>query len=104
MDRYVPYFKGFNEQPVDNDVNFNTLSFSYFVAQHNGTIVGCAKDDDDNQIIYAIDCDGEVRSCKNQGIWRQLPDRDAASLRYYAGKHYNRNENVPTYHTRRATY
>ncbi len=103
MDRFQ-YFKGLNESPVDREVNFAKLSFNYFITQHNGTIVGCAKDEEDNQFIYAIDRDGEVRSCKNQGIWRSLTDRDAARLRYYAGRHYNRSDKVPTYQTKHATF
>ena len=97
------YFRGITESLVDNDVNFSRLSFNYFIAQHNGIVVGCAKDEDNNEFIYAIEMDGGVRIRKNQGKWRQLSDRDAASLRYYTGRFYNRDESVPTYYTRCAT-
>ena len=97
------YFRGITEEPVGFALNFSRLSFNYFIAQHNGIVVGSAKDEDSNEFIYAIEQDGGIRIRKNQGIWRQLPDRDAASLRYYTGRYYNRDEHVPTYYTRCAT-
>ena len=89
---------GLQENAVDNGVNFSRLSFTYFIAQHNGTIIGCAQDEDCNELTYAIEQDGSVRFRKNQGIWKDLSDRQAANLRYYAGRSYNRD--VPTFFTR----
>lgn len=100
MESRYNYFREFGERPLIDTVNFARLIFHYFVSQDNGTIVACARDDDQNEFTYAIEPDGSVRVRKNQGIWRQLPDRDAGRLRYYAGRRYNY---APTYHTRYAT-
>ena len=80
-------------------INFNELRFKYFITQGDGSIVASASDGEDNDITCAIGRDGTVRHRKNQGFWRQLSILDAASLRYFAGKFFNKD--VPTYHTSR---
>ena len=85
------------ENSSDTDTIFSRLNFKCFVAQSNGAIIGCAHDEFGNDLTYAIASDGSVRYRKNQGVWRELAILDAASIRYFAGRFYNRL--VPTYHT-----
>ena len=79
-------------------VNFNRLNFTHFIAQANGVIIGCAKDEHGSELTYAIAKDGSVKYRKNQGTWGDLSVIDCASIRYFAGRFYNRG--VPTYQTR----
>ena len=81
-------------------VNFRRLNFNYFITHSDGTIIGCAKDDEDSDFTYAIAQDGTVKYRKNQGVWKQLSILDAASIRYFAGRFYNRS--VPNYCTSQA--
>ena len=82
-------------------INFGQLRFHYFIKQGDGTIIGSAIDEEGNEITCAIAQDGTVRHRRNQGFWKELTILDAASLRYFAGKFFNRS--VPTYHTNRLT-
>ncbi len=84
----------------EDRINFKRLDFNYFVTHGDGTIIGCAKDDGGNELTYAIAADGTVKYRKNQGIWKQLSILDAASIRYFAGRFYNRS--VPNYCTSQA--
>ena len=93
-------YNGNSENGNGEKVNFNRLNFKYFVSQENGTIVGNAHDDTGNELNYAIAKDGTVKYRKNQGVWKELSILDALSLRYFAGRFFNRN--VPTYHTNHA--
>jgi hypothetical protein len=92
------YGNGNGSNGNGDKVNFNRLNFRYFVAQENGTIIGKAHDEDGNELTYAIFQDGTVRYKKNGGVlWKELSILDAASIRYFAGRFYNRS--VPTYRT-----
>ena len=86
-----------NDERSPDRVNFNGLNFTHFIAQSNGAIIGCANDEDDNDFIYAIAKDGSVKQRRNQGRWKDLSILEAASIRYLAGRFYNKG--VPTYKT-----
>ena len=79
------------------------VNFNHFIVQSNGAIIGCASDDNGNELTYAIARDGSVKHRRNQGRWKDLSVLDAAGIRYLAGQFYNKS--VPTYKTNsRLTY